>query len=76
MKLDELLRMVRTLKHKKHVCISGGSKPYSLIHPLQGGLPFEGQRKTSRPFIPVKKQNMRSHTKEARSNLEGYRRLP
>ena len=76
MKLNELLRMVRNLKHKNQVCISRGSKPYSLIHPLQGGPPFEGQREMSRPFIAVEKQNMRSHTKEARSNLEGYRRLP
>lgn len=75
-KLDELQRMVRTLKHKNQVCVSGGSKPYALIHPLQGGPPFEGQRTTYRSLIAVKKQNMRSHTKEAWCNLEGYRRLP
>ena len=55
---------------------AGGGEPFSLIHPTQAGPPFGRQRKTSTLLIAMKKQYMRSHIKEASSNLEGYKRLP
>lgn len=73
MKFDVHLRMVRTLKHKSKICFRRGNKPFSLIHPPQGGLSFRRQRKTPISSTAMKEQYMRSYTKEVCPNLEGYK---
>lgn len=75
MNFDGFLKTARSLKHQNQVCVSGGSKFYSLIHLKEFLSSDREQIEPAISTIAMTKQDMRLYTKEAYPNLgvtEGF----